>query len=66
MVGRSASFRRDDTVETQRAKVEFIDEHIDHPHRVGVRHVIIQAFGQQRALTSTLSLDETLHGQPPL
>ncbi|MOA00449.1 hypothetical protein D3C78_1198110 [compost metagenome] len=66
MVSGPAGFRRDDTLETQPAEVEFIDEHIDHPHRVGVRHVIIQALGQQRALTSTLSLDETLHGQPPL
>ncbi|MDT4830410.1 hypothetical protein FQZ97_638730 [compost metagenome] len=66
MVSGSARFRRDDTVETQRAKVQLVDEHIDYPHRVGVRHVIIQALGQQRALASTLALDETLHGLPPL
>ncbi|MNC50857.1 hypothetical protein D3C75_1001230 [compost metagenome] len=66
MVGRSASFRRDDTVETQRAKIELIDENIDHPHRVGVRHVVIQALGKQRALPSVLSLDKALHWPPPL
>jgi len=66
MVGRPAGFRRDDTLETQLAKVEFIDENIDHPHRVGVRHIVIQALGKQRALASALSLDKTLHRRPPL
>ncbi|MCY1494706.1 hypothetical protein D9M68_285850 [compost metagenome] len=65
MVSGPTGFRGDDTFETQSAKVEFIDEHIDDPHRVSVRHVIIQALGQQRALASTLALDETLHGLPP-
>ncbi|SDF55920.1 hypothetical protein SAMN05216591_3307 [Pseudomonas extremaustralis] len=66
MVGRSAGFSRDDTVETQLTKVEFIDENIDHPHRVGVRHIVIQTLGKQRALASMLSLDKTLHWRPPL
>jgi hypothetical protein len=61
MVGRPAGFRWDDALETQLAKVEFIDENIDHPHRVGVRHKVIQALGKQRALASMLSLDKTLH-----
>lgn len=43
-----------------------IDEHIDHPHRVGVRDVVIQALGQQRALASMYSLDKALHGPPLL
>ena len=51
-------------IETQLAKIEFIDENIDHPHRVGVRHVVIQALGKQRALASMLSLDKTLHRHP--
>ncbi|MNO00314.1 hypothetical protein D3C81_2201810 [compost metagenome] len=65
MVSRPTGFCGDDPVKTESAKVEFIDEHIDYPHRVGVRHVIIQALGQQCALASTLALDETLHVLPP-
>ncbi len=48
MVSGPTCFSRDDTLETQLAKVEFIDENTDHPHRVGVRHVVIQALGKQR------------------
>ncbi|MCY1220964.1 hypothetical protein D9M72_330020 [compost metagenome] len=46
MVSGATGFCRDYTVEAQPAEVEFIDEHIDHPHRIGVRDVIIQALGQ--------------------
>ncbi len=66
MVGGSTSFSRDDTLETQLAKVEFIDKNIDHSHRVGFRHVVIQALGKQRALASMLFLDKSLHRHPPL
>ncbi|OHS15559.1 hypothetical protein HMPREF3289_05665 [Pseudomonas sp. HMSC75E02] len=45
-------------------KIEFIDEHIDYSHRIGGRDVIIQALGQQCALTSMLAVDETLLGLP--
>jgi hypothetical protein len=61
MVGGPAGFRWDDVLETQLAKVEFIDENIDHPHRVCVRHMVIQALGKQHALASMLSLDKALH-----
>ena len=61
MVGGPTCFSQDDTVETQLAKVEVIDENIDHPHRIGVRHIVIQALGKQRAMASMLSLDKTLH-----
>ena len=64
MVGGATCFSRDDTIEAQQAKVEFIDENIDHPYRVGVRHIVIQALGKQRALASMLSLDKTLHWRP--
>ena len=66
MVRGPTCFSRDDTLETQLAKVELIDENIDHPYRVGVRHVVIQALGKQRALASMLSLDKTLHWRPLL
>ncbi|MCY1511116.1 hypothetical protein D9M68_455110 [compost metagenome] len=62
MVGRPTGFCGDDPVKTESAEVEFIDEHIDHPHRIGVCDVVIQALGQQCALASMFSLDETLHG----
>jgi hypothetical protein len=62
MVSRPTGIRRDHALETWSAKVEFIDEHIDYPHRVGVRLLVIQALGQQCDLASMFSLDETLHG----
>lgn len=66
MVGRPTSFSRDDAIETQLAKIEFIDENIAPPYRVGVHHVVIQALGKQRALTSMLSPDKALHLHLPL
>ncbi|MDT4868107.1 hypothetical protein FQZ97_1030530 [compost metagenome] len=60
MVGGPTCFSRDDA-----AKIEFIDKNIDHPYRVGVRHIVIQALGKQRVLTSMLSLDKTLHRHRP-
>ena len=46
MVGGPTCFSREDTLETQLPKVEFIDENIDHPQRVCVRNVVIQALGK--------------------
>ncbi|KES24287.1 hypothetical protein FG99_11055 [Pseudomonas sp. AAC] len=66
VVRRAACFGGNHTVKAQAAEIEFIDEHIDYSNRVGVRDVIIQALEQQSALTSMLTLDETLHGLPPL
>ncbi len=59
-------FHLDDTVETQLAKVEFIDENIDHSYWGGVRHIVIQSLGKQRTLASMLSLDITFHTPRPL
>ena len=66
MLSRPTSFCGDNTLETESTKVEFIDEHIDHTSRVGVRHIVIQALGKQHALASMLSLDKTLHRHSPL
>ncbi|MCY1311883.1 hypothetical protein D9M70_622470 [compost metagenome] len=66
MVSRPAGYCGDGPVKTESAEVEFIDEYIDHSHRIGVCHVVVQVLGQQCALASTLTLDETLHGPPPL
>ncbi len=46
MVCRAASFGGCRAIGTQLAKVQFIDEYIEHPHRIGVRDLIIQALGQ--------------------
>ena len=66
MVSGPTCFRRDDTLETQLAKVECIDENIDHPHWVGIRQVVIQTLGKQHALASMFSLDKALDWYPPL
>ncbi|GLF43335.1 hypothetical protein VNPA141709_60990 [Pseudomonas aeruginosa] len=66
MIRRAASFGGNHAAETQPPEIEFIDEHIDYSHRIGVRDVIIQSLGQQCALASMLALDETLHGLSPL
>lgn len=62
VVRRAASFGGNHATDAQQTKIEFIDKHIDYSHRIGVRDVIIQALGQQCALTSVLALDVTLHG----
>ncbi len=66
VIRRAASFGGNHAAETQPPEIEFIDEHIDYSHRIGVRDVIIQSLGQQCALASMLALDETLHGLSPL
>lgn len=58
------SFGGDHSAETQPTKVEFIDEHIDHSHRIGVRDVVIQALGKQHALALMLSPDKRFMGRP--
>ena len=45
-------------------KVQFIDEHIDHPDRVLLRHIIIQILREQNALPTVFTLNETLHHNP--
>jgi hypothetical protein len=36
-----------DAPNAQLAKIEFIDEDIDHSHRIGLGNLIIEAFGHQ-------------------
>ena len=50
--------------EPQRPQVQLVDEHVDHPDRVLLRHVVIQELGKQDALTAILTLDEALHRRP--
>ena len=51
-------------VEPQRPQVQLVDEHVDHPDRVLLRHVVIQILRKQNALPAILTLDEALHLTP--
>ncbi len=61
MVGRSARRLRHDTGEPQGRKVQFIDEHVDHPNRILLRHVLIEIFRKQHPLPAILTLDKATH-----
>lgn len=63
MVSRSAGTGWSDTFKTQLAQVEFVDEDIDDTHRVGIGHVIVEAFGEQCTLAPMFTLDEAFHGR---
>jgi hypothetical protein len=56
VVSRPPSDRRRRPREPQRTKVQFLDESLDHPYRVVVSDVVIQAFGQQRHLLAVTTL----------
>ncbi len=64
VVRRSAGFGWNDAIKTQRDQVEFIGEDINHPYRVGIADVLIEALGKQGALPSVLTLDKPFHGLP--
>ena len=63
MVSRPASICGYGTFKTQFDQVEFVDEDIDYTHRVGIGHVIVEAFGEQCTLAPMFTLDEALHGR---
>ena len=44
MVCRPAGFGWNDTIKTQRGQVKFVDEDVDHAHRIGIGDVIVEAF----------------------
>jgi len=52
--------------EAQEAKVKFVHEYIDQPHWIVFGHVVVQEFGQQRALATILAFDKALHFEPVL
>lgn len=57
-------------LETESAKFDFIEKDIDHPHRVGACHVVIQALGKQCALASMFPFQRSYtplaeSGRPP-
>jgi len=43
MIGRPARFRWLDAFKSQFDKIKFIDEDIDHPNRIGVSNMVIEA-----------------------
>ena len=61
VIGRSSSGRGIDAGEAPFAQIEFIDEDIDDPNRIGLGDEVIQPLGQQRLLCAALTFDEALH-----
>ena len=61
MTGGPTRFRRIDPFKTQLAQIKLIDKDIDYSNRVGISHIIIQAFRQHRHLGSALALNKSLH-----
>src|ERR1700752_1175563 len=55
----------DDTVEAQCRQIQFVDKRFNNPDRVVLRHVVIQAVGQQRSLPPVLAFHETFHPAIP-
>ena len=66
MIGRASIEAAVDTLETQFAQIEMLDEGINDPDRIVLRDVIIEMFRKQGALASVLTLNKTLHGRPLL
>src|SRR5262249_24928032 len=49
----------------QGGQVQFINEDLDHPNRVLLVDVILQAMRQQRRLHPIFAIDEPMHRRPP-
>jgi hypothetical protein len=67
MVSGSACGGRLGAGKAQGQQIKFIDESIDHPHRIILRDVVVQAFRQEDRLSAVLAFDEAGHrGLPEL
>ena len=55
---------RHNPLEPQRPQVQLVDEHVDHPDRVLLRHIVVQIVRKQNALPAILTLDEATHRTP--
>ena len=66
MVGRPARRLRHDARKSQRMQIQFVDEDVDHPHRIVLSHVIVEELGEQNALRSVFALNKPLHQEPRL
>jgi hypothetical protein len=45
-------------------QIQFVDEDVDHPHRIVFSHVIVEKLGEQNALPSVFALNKALHQEP--
>ena len=52
-------------LEAKARQIQFVDEHVDHAHRVVLDHKVVKTLGQQRNLGSALPFDESLHAAAP-
>jgi hypothetical protein len=57
----TSSVRRRHALEAKTRQLQFVDEDIDHPHRVVLDDIVVKTLGQQRNLGSVLAFDESLH-----
>ena len=64
MIGGATRRFRHDALKPQRPQIQFVDEDVDHPHRIVFSHVIVKELGEQNALRSVLALDKALHSSP--
>jgi len=65
MISRAPSGLGDDTVEAQCRQIQFVDERFNNPDRVVLRHVVIQAVREQRAMPLVLAFHKTFHPAIP-
>jgi len=61
VIGRSTRRGRIDALKAQLAKIEFIDEGLDHSNRIGLGNIVVKKARQKDALSSVYPLNETLH-----
>ena len=64
MIGRPPGRLRNHAREPKRPQIQLLDEHVDHPDRVLLRHIVVQIFWKQDGLPAVLTLDEALHLKP--
>src|ERR1700731_79091 len=62
MIGWTSGRFWNHTVKAQRPEIQLIDKHVDHPPRAVLSNVVI--LGQQNALLTVFTLDETRHLTP--
>jgi hypothetical protein len=61
VVGGATCLGRNNALEAKAPEVKFIDENIDHAHRILLRHVVVQTLREQCSLRALLTYHKTLH-----
>ena len=64
MIRRPARCLGTDPAEPEFARIEFVDENVDHPNGIVLIDPVIEAFRQKRTLPSIHSFNEALHPIP--